>query len=187
MGKRIEKETYEFVGDSKNNLVFQMQNGKMIGTYSQTSIIRGLNENKQYVVSGKKIKSPIDNPRQAYLIYYGKDKEHVDQIVKIVIDKKNLENGDPNALAIEGMCLSSVNVKIKQWAIRALAVTSAVVVMSGIGYGIVKGFEKESKAREEKLSGYYEQLNDQRIEKGLSPLGNGDSLFEEGSYGRGGR
>lgn len=187
MKKNIETETYRFVGDSKENLAVQIINGRRAGSYSQTSIIRGLTENKQYVVGGKKVKSPIDSPRQAYLIYYGKDKEHIEQIVKIVVDKQNLEKGDPNALAIDGMCLHSVNVKIKNWAVKALAATSVVVMMTGLAYGFIKAGQQEDRIQRDKMDSYFEWMNEERAENGLPPLGESDYEIDytDNNYQRG--
>ena len=75
MGKTVERETYRFYGDSFSNVAKQIENGQVVSTTSQTRIIRALSENKQYIVSGKKMHSPIDSKRQAYVISYGKDKE----------------------------------------------------------------------------------------------------------------
>jgi len=178
MRKGIETETYRFIGDSKENMAVQMHNGKRIGTYTQTSIIKGLNANKHYVVGGKKLKTPIDNPRQTYLIYYGEDKEHIEQIIKITVDKRCLEKGDPNALAIDGMCASSINIRMKNWAVKALAVTSVVVMMTGLAYGMVKADEKETKMREQQMDSYFEWINEERAENGLPPLGEDYSEIE---------
>lgn len=174
MKKKIEVETYRFVGDYRDDIAKRIEHGKAVGTYTQTSIIKVLNENKQYVVGGKKIKSPINSSRQAYLISYGRDGENPEQIIKIIVDKASLANGDPNALAIEGMCQHSVNVKIKSWAIKTLCVTSMVVMMTGLGYGMIKADEREYEEYQQRMQEYIQDMNEERAKQGLPPLGETD-------------
>lgn len=170
MKKKIETETYRFIGDSTQNLATLIENRKAVGNYTQTSIIKALSDNKQYVVSGQKLKSSIDSTRQAYLISYGKDKENVDQIIKIIVDKENLEKGDPNVLAIDNLCNQSINVKIKNTAIKVICGAALALVTIGVVHGIVKADEKEFKANSETMTSYVDELNEERLQNGVNPI-----------------
>lgn len=170
MGKTVERETYRFFGDSSSNVAKQIENGEAVVTTSQTRIIQALNENKQYIVSGKKIYSPVGSKRQAYVISYGKDKEHVDEIITIVVDKDALEKGDPNALAIDGLCQSAIKVKMKNTAIKLVAGATIVLMMAGLAYGAVTAMEKEDEYNKQKMESYFEQIDEERAENGLAPL-----------------
>lgn len=171
MKKNIEIETYRFVGDSKENTAKLITKGEPVKDYSQTSIIKALNENKQYVVSGTKLKSSIDNPRQAYLIEYGTDKENVEQIIKIVIDKEVLLSGDPNALAIENLCKQSINVKIKNTAVKVLAVATVAITAVGLTGAFIAASNMDAKDNELKMSSYTQEVQQEQNLNGGITLG----------------
>lgn len=137
MKNKIEVETYRFIGDSASNKVKKLENinGKreITGNYTQTSVIKALNDCKKYIVSGRKINTGLED-RVTYQVDLGKDAEHISQIVQIVMDKSNLDKADPNALAIENLCKYSIEVKHKN--IRAniaiaLALLGGVAIFAG--------------------------------------------------------
>lgn len=185
MKKNIEVETYRFVGDSKENVAKYIVKGQPVKDYSQTKIIEALNANKQYVVSGTKLKSSIDNPRQAYLIQYGKDKENVDQIIKIVIDKDQLIAGDPNALAIENLCKQSIKVKIKNTAVKVLAVATVALAAAGLTGSFIAASNMDAKDNESKMSSYTQEVQQEQMLNGEVALGDGSiSIDFSQEFGR---
>ena len=173
MKKNIEVETYRFVGDSKENVAKYLSKGQPVKDYSQTKIIEALNANKQYVVKGTKLKSSIDNPRQAYLIEYGKDKENVEQIIKIVVDKEQLLAGDPNALAIENLCKQSINVKIKNNAITFLKIATASLAAVGLAGAFIAAANGEAKYQDDKMESYRQEMQQEQMLNSEVPIGDG--------------
>lgn len=166
MAKNIEVETYRFVGDSSVNQVKFIQNGQHLGTYTQTQIIESLSKNSKHIQGGIKLKTKENDPRQGYIIYYGSDKNQPKQFIKIIFDKKNLEIGDPNALAIENLCKNSVSIKnnkILKFVVKGVSV--ALVTGAVIG-ALAVGLKKENKLQEHDAQQYQQFLHEQRMEEG---------------------
>lgn len=148
MKNKIEVETYRFIGDSISNRVKKIEsiNGErqITGNYTQTSLIKSLNECKKYMISGRKV-STGKADRAIFQVDLGTDKEHVSQIIQIVMDQANLDKADPNALAIENLC--NYSIKVKHNRIRNTIV--ATLVGTAVTYAAIVGFveadKKESK------------------------------------------
>ena len=182
MKNKIEVETYKFVGDGQNNIAHQIEKGRVLGTYRQTDVIKALNENRQWVVNGKKINSSINSKNQAYLIYYGDEDHKKTSLIKILVDKKALKEGDSNALAVEGLCEGAINIHANR---RKLAVISSVIVGSlimGSVVGFVKLANDEAMRIAEENQQYVQMLDEAREEYGVSSVMTND--FE---HSRGGK
>ena len=167
----IEVETYVFVGDEYTDEAHRVVNGKVIGKYTKSGIIKTLKSNSKFIMSGTKLKSPIDSEFQSYLIEYGNDKNVPKEIIKIVTKKEALIPSDPYVVEIEKICQNSIRVRMKEKTVRTLAAISAVLVTVGISYGMVKLIEEDSKNVIDADKDYISSINSEREEKGLSPLG----------------
>lgn len=182
MKNKIEVETYKFVGDGHNNIAHQMEKGRVLGTYRQTDVIKALNESRQWVINGKKINSPINSKNQAYLIYYGDENHKKTSLIKILVEKQALKEGDSNALAIEGLCEGAINIHANR---QKLAVISSVVVGSlflGTTVGLVKLANDDALRIAEENKQYVQMLDESREEYGVSSVMTND--FE---HSRGGK
>ena len=165
-----EIETFRFVGDSTTNKAKKMINGKTVATYTQTGIIDTFNKNKHLVCGGSKLISKKNDSRIGYMVYFGKDKTDLDQIIKIVLDKESLEKGDINALAIDSLCQHAIRInKINNKKIALVATASVLgglVVAGSLIGGMIWADKEETKNRKSDIEEYQEWLHEQRMENG---------------------
>ena len=141
MKNSIDVETYKFIGNFVDNKARKIEkvDGKrrLTGNYTQASIIKSLKDCTKYIVGGRKVTTGA-NDRLTYQIDLGKDRDHISQIIQIIIDKRIVDQKDPNAMEIEGLCNYSIGVKHKN--IRndiacTLAIGAAITtVVGGIMY-----------------------------------------------------
>lgn len=172
MKNKVEVDTYRFVGDSKVNEAQNISNGQLCGSYTQTEIIKVLNDNRDFVCGGSHPETG-NSPRDIFLIYFGKDKKNPDQLIKIIMDSENITNGDPNALAIQGMCNHAIKVKYKNIRHKVIATTAGALATIGLMGTLVGGMiwadKKETEYQQEKNSSYQEWLEEERRQNGIHP------------------
>lgn len=165
-----QRETYEFIGDSRENKAKRKVSGEPTTLYSQTDIINAFSENRGSVCGGTKLYTKKDDSRLVYMVYFGKERFNPDQIIKIIIDKENLEKGDVNTLAIDSLCQYSIRVNqryIKKIITGVIAGSLTGVAMIGMLIaGLKYANEKEGKVQAEANKQYQEWLKQQQMQKG---------------------
>ena len=147
MKNKIDVQTFRFMGDSSENKAVRLENvGKkreITGRYTQTAVIRTLNECRDKILGGRRVKLKLDD-REIYEIDLGSNPEKIEQIIKIIIPSESLKNGDPNALAIQNLCKYSIEVKKSNVKANvALAIVTIGVVVATI-VGFVDAEKKEA-------------------------------------------
>ena len=147
MGKGRIIETYRFIGDSSVNKAKCIENGKTVGMYTQTDIIAALAEHREDIKGGFKLKTKEDDPRRAYVIYFGGTKDQPKQYVKIIFNKEILEMGDPNALAIENLCEYSVRVRKNNIKIGVLSAVGSIAIFGTLIGCMIWADQKESELK----------------------------------------
>lgn len=167
----IEVETYVFVGDEYSDEAYRLENGKRKEKYTKSQIIKTLKSHSEHIMNGTKLKSPIDSETQSYLIEYGNDKDTPKEIIKIVTKKDAEFSTDPYISALDQICKNSINVRMKETAKKVLATVSAVLVTAGVVATTVWGINEGSKEITERDMDYISDINSERAEKGLPPLG----------------
>ena len=164
MGKGINLETYRFVGDSSTNKVKFSENGKTVGTYTQTEVVEALSQNRKHINGGIKLNTGESSSKSAYLIYFGGSKNEPKQIIKIIFDKKNIELGDPNALAIENLCEYSIKVKNNRIKNAILSGVASITIVGGLVGGMIWAGSKEQEYQKQETEQYQQWLQEENKE-----------------------
>lgn len=163
-------ETYKFIGDSSVNRAKKNVKGQPTETYMQTDIIAAFNDNKNLICGGSKLITGKDDSRMGYVVFFGKEKTNPEQIIKIIIDKKTIEKGDVNALAIDSLCQYALRVNKKnnkKLAMSAIAGTLGGLVVAGALVGsMIWADKKEDEIRNKNSEDYQEWLREERMENG---------------------
>lgn len=168
MRKKTQTDYYKFV---ENGMALHLKDNELIG---QKHLIKALSS--EYVKNGKKLESTFDCCDQIYLFNCG------DEIIKIGVDKKSLENGDSNALAVDGMCKNAIRVRKVNIRNNIIAggLSFALVVSMVLGFRYAA--KKEADIQREEDHQYISSLDEQRKDKGVSPILSDGSTIDTSDY-----
>lgn len=156
MGKKVETDYYKFV---ENGMALHLADDSLV---PQTKLIKALSS--EHVKNGKKLESTFDCCDQIYMFDCG------EEIIKIGVDRKLLENGDANALAVDGMCQNAIRVRNVNIRNKVIAGGLTVVFMVLTALGFRYAAKKEAEIQKNEDSKYVQYINEQRNANGVPQM-----------------
>lgn len=176
----IKLEKCRFIGDSNLNKAIYTDNDGETVECTQTKFIKALTQSEKYIKGGKKLNLGKDSERISYLIDYGNKVSYPQEMIKVTFDKKNLYNGDANAIAIDSICKNAIKINKNNIKKKVLIGTALVLVTSAVlgvtAVGLDYALKKEDEYQNGKIQEYMSDINQRRFENGLGPIGTEDSI-----------